>query len=184
MALVDVDGWASAQGPGWASFRVDDTPWQGHTGSIAGFRSMALLRAADGLGVVTLTNGPDRPNPVAFAAARALLAAHPSTPAAAPAPAAAPGPPADPTTAPGTIGRWLDPADARRLTVTREIDRLVLTEHGSAPVRLLPTTDPAVWRFAGDGGSAGELVRHVDEEHPDRPERLNVAGWPFQRADD
>jgi CubicO group peptidase (beta-lactamase class C family) len=76
LALVDLDGWRSAQGPGWASFRVDEDAWVGHTGSLPGFLALLLFRPAERIGAVALANGTDRPTEVVHAACRALLAEH------------------------------------------------------------------------------------------------------------
>jgi len=175
LVLVDLAGWRSAQGPGWASFRIDETIWQGHTGSIAGFRAIALLRASDGLGVVALTNGAERPNPVAHAACRALLAAKPARVGRDPVPAAA-------TRGPGPLGTWVNHEYAWRATITDVRGRLVLRVEGDEqPLLIEPTDDPGVWLTGGDSEDAGELVRHVPEAGPDLPEVLRIAGWPFIR---
>ena len=88
--LANAD-WTYAQGLGWASTRIGETPWVGHTGSLNGFRAIALFRPGDGLGVIGLTNGSVRPNPLAREIATLVLEAHraaapalPSSPAATP----------------------------------------------------------------------------------------------------
>ena len=54
--------WTYAQGLGWATRRIGEDAWVGHTGSLNGFRAIALFRPKDRLGVIALTNGSARPN--------------------------------------------------------------------------------------------------------------------------
>ena len=59
------DDWTYAQGLGWGATRIGETVWNGHTGSLNGFRAIVLFRPDDGLGVIALTNGSLRPNAAA-----------------------------------------------------------------------------------------------------------------------
>ena len=81
--------WTYAQGLGWATRRIGEDAWVGHTGSLNGFRAIALFRPKDRLGVIALTNGSARPN-FAMEIATLVLEAHravpPSVPAAPPPP--------------------------------------------------------------------------------------------------
>ena len=81
--------WSYAQGLGWATRRIGEDAWVGHTGSLNGFRAIALFRPKDRLGVIALTNGSVRPD-FAMEIATLVLEAHravpPTVPAAPPAP--------------------------------------------------------------------------------------------------
>jgi CubicO group peptidase (beta-lactamase class C family) len=177
--LVDHEGWRSAQGLGFASFRVDEDAWQGHTGSLHGLRAIHLFRAQDGLGVVALANGSDRPNPVAHAAARALLAAHRAA-----APAAPARPSVTPTPGTGPAGRWVQPALNAACTVWRDgEDLLTLDDADQEPIRLQPSGGPDEWVVGDDHGTRGERMRWF-QATDDRPEILQDGAWSMVRAPD
>jgi D-alanyl-D-alanine carboxypeptidase len=84
------DDWTYAQGLGWGSTRIGEAPWVGHTGSLNGFRAIVLFRPGDRLGVIALTNGSVRPNPLPREIASLVLEAHraagPAVPTSPPAP--------------------------------------------------------------------------------------------------
>jgi len=179
--LIPVDpGWTLAQGLGWAFERIDSAVWSRHTGSLSGFRSIVLVRPADGIGVVALANGSVRPNEVAQAIARALLAErrHESRGEVGTVPA---GGDADPGLRP-FLGTWAEPAYGLRVEIAAGPDGLSLAEPGGTESRpLLPTADPLTWRIGGDGGPAGELARFAVA--PDGAIGiLNVAGQPYRRS--
>ncbi|MFN8623306.1 MAG: serine hydrolase domain-containing protein [Chloroflexota bacterium] len=174
VALVDVEGWATAQALGWAAFRVDDRGWEGHTGSLPGYRAIAIHRPADGLGVVALSLGHARPNAVAFAAARALWTARPEP---VPAPVVEP---ARPPYGPGPLGPWIALEFGDSLEV-REHDGGLELSHGGTWQRMVPAGAPGRWRVADEDATPGELVVHVPDEGPGLPETLSVAGWPLRR---
>jgi hypothetical protein len=48
----------------------------GHTGSVNGFRAIALFRPDDGLGVIALANGSARPNHLSYEIASLVLEGH------------------------------------------------------------------------------------------------------------
>jgi hypothetical protein len=176
VALVDSDGWATAQGLGWAAFRIDDRGWEGHTGSLPGYRTIAIHRPDDGLGVVALSLGHVRPNPVAFAAARALWSGSRAT---ADAPEDIPLPPTN-RPGPGPVGTWIAVEMGDRLEVREHADGLVLGS-GTSWRRLTSTGERGRWLAAAEDAVPGELVIHVPDEGPGRPETLNVGGWPHRR---
>lgn len=177
--LVDLDGWRSAQGLGFASFRVDDDAWQGHTGSLHGSRAIHLFRAQDGLGVVALANGSDRPNPIAFAAARTALALHRAA-----APAAPPRPTVRPTPGSGPTGRWTLPALGFACTAWLDGDDLCYLDDGDQePIRLRPSGTPGEWVIGDDQAARGERIRWF-RATDDRPEILQDGAWSLVRAPD
>ncbi len=177
--LVDLEGWRSAQGLGFASFRVDDDAWQGHTGSLHGYRAIHLFRAADGLGVVALTNGSDRPNPVAHTAARALLAAHRAD-----RPAPRPRPPVAATPGTGPTGRWAQRTLAVECTVWLDgEDLLWMDTSDPEPIRMRPTGESHTWTIRDDHAGEGELVRWVPATD-DHPELLQDGAWSMDRVTD
>jgi CubicO group peptidase (beta-lactamase class C family) len=181
--LVDLEAWRSAQGLGFASFRVDDDAWQGHTGSLHGLRAIHLFRASDGLGVVALANGSDRPNPVAFAAARALLAAHRAA-----TPATTPTTPTTPTVIPtpgtGPTGRWRQPALGVTCTAWLEgPDLCLLTEGEPDVLRLRPAETPDEWVVGDEHADRGERMRWFPAADG-RPEILQDGAWSMVRATD
>ncbi len=189
--LVDPAGWRSAQGLGFASFRVDDDVWQGHTGSIDGFRAILLFRAADGLGVASLTNGPDRPNAVAHAAARALLAAHRTRATEGDATAAQTATPDGmPTTAvasntpPGPTGRWVHRGAGLALEARLDgTDLLVWRGGAGVSLRMASSGASDTWVVPDTDEAAGELVRWLpaSDRHP---EILQDGAWSLVRAPD
>lgn len=178
--LVGLEGWRSAQGLGFASFRVDDDAWQGHTGSLHGLRAIHLFRPQDGLGVVALANGSDRPNPVAFAAARALLADHRATPATATSSAARV--PATPGA--GPTGRWVQPALGTACTTWLDGSDLLLHADGDpTAIRMRPSGTPGEWVVGDDHADGGERVRWFPAADG-RPEILQDGAWSMVRATD
>ena len=184
LALVDLDGWGSAQGPGWASFRVDEDAWLGHTGSLPGYRALMLFRPDEGIGAAVLTNGTARPTAIAHTACRQLLAAYRATAALADAdpPSSATGTTTASGSGSGPQGTWHASALGITHTIARRDGRLLLLDAGQDPAALEPTGTPDEWRVAGDGPAAGERVRHV-AAGPGGREVLQVGGWPFTRTD-
>jgi D-alanyl-D-alanine carboxypeptidase len=76
--------WTYAQGLGWAATRIGEAAWMGHTGSVNGFRAIALFRPDDGLGVIALANGSARPNQLSHEIAAIVLEGHRAAAAAVP----------------------------------------------------------------------------------------------------
>ncbi|HEX5014300.1 MAG TPA: serine hydrolase domain-containing protein, partial [Candidatus Limnocylindrales bacterium] len=73
--MIGDAGWTYGQGIGWGAWRIGDDIWNGHTGSLDGFRAHVLFRPTDKLGVIALANGSARPT-VAREIATLLLTAH------------------------------------------------------------------------------------------------------------
>jgi hypothetical protein len=179
LAFVD-DAWTLAQGLGWAMERFDGETWVRHTGSMRGFRSIALVRPADAIGVAVLANGTVRPNELARTIARSLLAAHrsgelPTRSAVRDAEEDPAGPHA------ALAGRWSDATYGMRVTTRATATGLLLQEAVDGPWRPLePVALPERWRIGGDDERTGEPVRFpADADGSVRV--VNVAGYALAR---
>jgi hypothetical protein len=130
--------------------------------------------------VVALANGSDRPNPVAFAAARALLAGHrAATPATTPMTGTV-----IPTPGTGPTGRWRLPALAVACTVWLDGPDLCYVGDGDTDVlRLRPAETPDEWVVGDEHADRGERMRWFPAADG-RPEILQDGAWSMVRATD
>jgi CubicO group peptidase (beta-lactamase class C family) len=175
--VVGNDDWTYAQGLGWGATRIGDTPWIGHTGSLNGFRAIVLFRPDDGLGVIALTNGSIRPNPLPREIATIVLEAHrdvaPTLPAAPPA--------ATPEAWLELLGHYREDDYGFGLLVEASDGKLVILGEEDPTERdtLVGGDDPLVFTVV-DGESKGEVVqflRNADGEIAG----VNYGGAPLRR---
>jgi CubicO group peptidase (beta-lactamase class C family) len=171
------EDWTYAQGLGWASTRIGEAPWVGHTGSLNGFRAIVLFRPKEGLGVIALTNGSVRPNPVPREIATAVLEAHR---AAAPALPTAP-PAATPASWRELLGTYQEDEYGFGVRIEMRDGALVLIneEDSSDRPALIGGDDPLVFTI-GDGESIGERCLFL-RGSSGAIAGLNVAGIPLRR---
>jgi D-alanyl-D-alanine carboxypeptidase len=168
--------WSYAQGLGWGIRRIDEDGWVGHTGSLDGFRAIAIFRPKEKLGVIALVNGSARP---AFAldAAKIVLEAHR---AASPSVPASP-PPPTPEAWRELIGTYQDDDYGYGVNVEVRDGALILSyvDVPSESAPLVATEDPLLFRF-GDGEWVGEQVRFL-RNGSGVIAGVNVVGGPLRK---
>jgi CubicO group peptidase (beta-lactamase class C family) len=168
--------WTYAQGLGWATRRIGEDPWVGHTGSLNGFRAIALFRPKDRLGVIALTNGSARPA-FAMEVATLVLEAHRAVPPAVP---AAP-PAATPVAWRELVGTYQDDDYGYGVRIEVRDGALVLayTDDPAEPAALAATDDPLMFRFA-EGEWIGEQIRFL-RNAAGAIAGVNVVGGPLRK---
>jgi D-alanyl-D-alanine carboxypeptidase len=168
--------WTYAQGLGWASRRIGEDAWVGHTGSLNGFRAIVLFRPKDRLGVIALTNGSARPA-FAMEIASLVLEAHRAVPP--PVPSAAPTP--TPEAWRELVGTYEDDDYGYGVRIEVRDGALVLNyvDVPSELAALSATEDPLVFRFA-DGEWIGEQIRFL-RNASGAIAGVNVVGGPLRK---
>jgi D-alanyl-D-alanine carboxypeptidase len=173
--LANAD-WTYAQGLGWGSTRIGETAWVGHTGSMDGFRAIALFRPGDRLGVIALTNGSMRPTlarEIATMVVEAHRAAAPTLPAAPPAPT--------PAAWIELVGPYREDDYGLALRIEARDGALVLIDDDDPTdcSTLVATDDPLVYTF-GEGDLIGERCQFIRGSNG-AVAGVNVAGAPLRR---
>jgi D-alanyl-D-alanine carboxypeptidase len=168
--------WTYAQGLGWASRRIGEDAWVGHTGSLNGYRSIVLFRPKDRLGLIALVNGSARPAFFAEMATIILEAQRAAPPAVPTGP-----PPPTPAAWRELIGTYQDDDYGYGVTIEVRDRALVLAylDVPSEPSALVATEDPLVFRFA-DGEWVGEQVRFLRNSRGVIA-AANVVGGPLRK---
>jgi CubicO group peptidase (beta-lactamase class C family) len=176
MVLAD-EGFSYGQGYGWASIRIGETPWVSHTGSLDGFRAMALFRPTDGLGVVALANGSTRPGNLAREIATAVFDAGRA------APPAVPSSPPTPVPEPWRelLGAYQEDEYGFTVRVEAADGALVLVDADdpAGAASLVPASDPLAFTVR-DGDMAGERCVFL-RGSSGTIAGLNISGMPLYR---
>jgi len=169
--------WTYAQGLGWATRRIGEDGWAGHTGSLNGFRAIALFRPKDRLGVIALTNGSVRPA-FAMEIATLVLEAHRAVPPVVPAAPPAPTPEAWRE----LVGTYEDDDYGYGVRIEVRDGALVLSylDVPSESATLAATEDPHLFRFA-EGEWIGEQVRFL-RNASGAIAGVNVVGGPLRKV--
>jgi CubicO group peptidase (beta-lactamase class C family) len=174
--VIGADDWSYGQGLGWAATRIGEDIWNGHTGSLDGFRASVVFRAADKLGVIALTNGSERPM-LTREIATLVLEAHRAAPPKLPKTPPKPTPPAWRE----LVGFYREDGYGLALFVEVRDGGLVVVDAGdpSDCSKLAPTEDPLLWTIA-DGDSVGERVQFL-RNAAGQISGMNAASAPLAR---
>ena len=168
--------WSYAQGLGWASRRIGEDAWVSHTGSLNGFRAIALFRPKEKLGVIALVNGSARPG-FALEIAPIVLEAHRAAPPAVPAQP----PPPTPEAWRELVGSYQEDEYGSGVRIEVRDGELVLidVDDPAESARLVPTEDSLVFRF-GEGQWVGEQVKFL-RNGSGVIAGINVVGGPLTK---